>query len=80
MSRGLAAGILAGGRARRLGGIDKPRIAIDGRTIFARQLDVLAPRVDEVLVAIAPGAAPLAVPPRWHDRVRFVVDDVADAG
>ena len=49
------AAILAGGRARRLGGRDKSRIVIGGRTILARQLDVLrrlVPRI--VIVANAP--------------------------
>jgi len=35
------AAILAGGRARRLGGRDKSRLVIGGRTILERQLDVL---------------------------------------
>lgn len=43
--------ILAGGRATRLGGIDKRLIEIDGRTIFDRQVTVLAPLVSEVLVS-----------------------------
>ena len=49
------AAILAGGRARRLGGRDKSRILLGGRTILARQLDVLrrlVPRI--VIVANAP--------------------------
>jgi len=49
------AAILAGGRARRLGGRDKSRILIGGRTILARQLDVLqqvVPRI--VIIANAP--------------------------
>jgi len=49
------AAILAGGRARRLGGRDKSRIVIGGRTILAHQLDVLqrlVPRI--VIVANAP--------------------------
>jgi molybdopterin-guanine dinucleotide biosynthesis protein A len=51
------AAILAGGRARRLGGRDKSRIVIGGRTILARQLDVLrrlVPRI--VIVANDPDA------------------------
>ena len=35
------AAILAGGRARRLGGRDKSRLVIGGRTILERQIDVL---------------------------------------
>ncbi len=49
------AAILAGGRARRLGGRDKSRIVVGGRTILERQLDVLqrlVPRI--VIVANAP--------------------------
>ena len=49
------AAILAGGRARRLGGRDKSRIVIGGRTILERQLDVLqrlVPRI--VIVANSP--------------------------
>lgn len=65
--------ILAGGRATRLGGVDKRELVVEGRTIFERQREVLAPRVAEILVssprAVAghrtvadavPGAGPLA--------------------
>ena len=65
--------ILAGGRATRLGGVDKRELVVEGRTIFERQCEVLAPRVAEILVssprAVAgyrtvadavPGAGPLA--------------------
>ncbi len=45
--------ILAGGRATRLGGIDKRALVVDGETIFARQLRVLEPRVAEIVVATA---------------------------
>ncbi|MGE5198812.1 MAG: molybdenum cofactor guanylyltransferase [Rhodospirillaceae bacterium] len=51
------AAILAGGRARRLGGRDKSRLVVGGRTILARQLDVLqrvVPRI--VIVANEPDA------------------------
>jgi molybdopterin-guanine dinucleotide biosynthesis protein A len=76
----LSACILAGGRATRLGGRAKPLVAVQGAPILDRQLDVLAPRVAEVIVAIAPGAAPLPVPARWADRVRFVHDEAAGVG
>ncbi len=65
--------ILAGGKATRLGGIAKHEIVIGGRTIFERQVAVLAPRVEEILVAaphdiggyrcvrdVMPGGGPLA--------------------
>ena len=45
--------ILAGGQATRLGGIAKHALVIDGETIFARQVRVLAPRVAEILVSCA---------------------------
>jgi len=37
----ISAAILAGGRARRFGGLDKSRLVIDGHTIIVRQLGVL---------------------------------------
>ncbi|HEU4614472.1 MAG TPA: molybdenum cofactor guanylyltransferase [Kofleriaceae bacterium] len=65
--------ILAGGKATRFGGIAKHELVVDGETIFARQVRVLAPRVAEVLVSstrdiagyrtvrdATPGAGPLA--------------------
>lgn len=62
--------ILAGGKASRLGGIDKSQLVIGGRTIFARQCEVLAPLVHEILVSA-------------HDDVpgyRTVHDAVVEAG
>jgi len=43
--------LLAGGRARRLGGQDKGLIELAGRTLAARTLERLAPQVDEVLIS-----------------------------
>lgn len=43
--------ILAGGRARRLGGQDKGLIELAGRTLIARTLERIAPQVDEVLIS-----------------------------
>ena len=50
MERGatLAAAILAGGRAERLGGIDKSGLALGGTTILQRLLDAVRPTVDEL--------------------------------
>lgn len=82
----VSACILAGGQARRLGGRAKPLIEIDGATILDRQLAVLAPRVDEVVVSVAPaaggtaGAAPWPVAPAWAARVRWVADATAGDG
>ncbi|MGN6109627.1 MAG: molybdenum cofactor guanylyltransferase [Kofleriaceae bacterium] len=70
-SRGdVTALILAGGKATRLGGVDKRDLVIAGRTIFERQREVLAPRVGELIVS-----SPRVVPGHRH-----VVDRVADAG
>lgn len=44
------AAILAGGRARRLGGLDKSRIVVGGRTILERQVEVLRGLVDRVVI------------------------------
>jgi len=66
----ISALVLAGGKATRLGGVDKRELVVDGRTIFERQCAVLAPRVTEILVSA----------PRPVAGFRTVVDAVADAG
>jgi molybdopterin-guanine dinucleotide biosynthesis protein A len=62
--------ILAGGKATRLGGIDKRAIVFDGRTIFERQVEALGPCVAEILVSS----------PRPVDGYRTVADLVPDLG
>jgi molybdopterin-guanine dinucleotide biosynthesis protein A len=62
--------ILAGGKATRMGGVDKRELVVDGRTIFERQVEVLAPCVAEILVSS----------PRAIAGFRTVADAVADAG
>ena len=62
--------ILAGGKATRLGGVDKRELVIEGRTIFERQCDVLQPRVAEILVSSS----------RDAPGYRTVADVVPDAG
>ena len=44
------AAILAGGQARRLGGRDKSQMLVGGRTILARQLDVLREVADRIVI------------------------------
>lgn len=46
----VAAAILAGGQARRFGGLDKSRLVVGGRTIIVRQLDILQQVAGEVFV------------------------------
>ena len=62
--------ILAGGRATRLGGVDKRELVVEGRSIFDRQCEVLAPRVAEILVSS----------PRADPGHRTVADAVPGAG
>ncbi len=49
------AAILAGGRARRLGGVRKALLEIEGRAILDRQLEVLAPRTGRIAAVLARG-------------------------
>ena len=51
-----AAAIVAGGRARRFGGVDKDHLVVEGRTIIVRQVEVLQ-RVAAELIVIAPDAS-----------------------
>jgi len=63
--------ILAGGAGRRLGGVIKPLLEVDGARIVDRQLALLGPRVGAVVVSAAAAA--------WSP-VPVVVDRVADGG
>ncbi len=45
-----AAVILAGGLARRMGGGDKSRLLVGGRSILARTVDCLRPQVDRIAI------------------------------
>lgn len=71
--RPLAAAILAGGRARRLGGIDKSALAVGGPRILDRQLAVLR-RVADPIFVVGRTGQPLP------DGVRAVPDAVPGAG
>lgn len=62
--------ILAGGRATRMGGVDKHALVVDGLSIFDRQCNVLLPRVADIIVS-AQGSIP------GH---KTVADRVAGAG
>jgi molybdopterin-guanine dinucleotide biosynthesis protein A len=46
----VAAAILAGGRARRFGGLDKSRVRVEGRSIINRQMDVLQQLTAEIFI------------------------------
>ena len=53
-----SAAILAGGRARRLGGQDKSALIVDGVRLLDRQLASLRPLTDSILLVGYPGPAP----------------------
>jgi molybdopterin-guanine dinucleotide biosynthesis protein A len=71
----VAAVILAGGRGRRLGGVVKPLLAIEGRAILDRLRDALAPHAHELLLAVADPAQAIGL-----GDARIVVDAVPGAG
>jgi molybdopterin-guanine dinucleotide biosynthesis protein A len=55
----VAAAIIAGGRGRRLGGVDKGTITLGGQTFLERQLAVLRPLFARVLLVTAHHRSPL---------------------
>src|SRR5579859_7301515 len=64
----MVAAILAGGRGRRMGGVNKALLEVEGRRILDRQLEVLLPLFDEVLLVVADAAG-------WSEpRARLLVD------
>ncbi len=70
----MAAAILAGGRARRMDGLDKCRLVVGGRPIIVRQLDVLRRLTPDVFI-VATDAR------RYADLdVPVVPDALPDAG
>jgi molybdopterin-guanine dinucleotide biosynthesis protein A len=72
--RALAAAILAGGLASRLGGINKGALDVGGAAIVDRQLDALHSITRDVFVVGRPD-------PLWMARgLRIVADEIADAG
>ncbi|HXU64771.1 MAG TPA: molybdenum cofactor guanylyltransferase [Polyangia bacterium] len=73
----VAAAIIAGGRARRLGGVAKPFLRVGGRTIAERQLAVLRPLFTRVLAVVA---EPADAAPWAELGIAAVVDGVSGAG
>lgn len=70
---GLDAVILAGGEGRRMGGVDKPGLTLDGST--------LVERVAAVVRAHSPDAGVTVVgPPRESPRARYVREDPPGSG
>ena len=73
IERAVSAAILAGGRARRMQGLDKSALDIGGRSILSRQINVLQALTSEWLIVGHPTQADLT-------GVRIVPDRVPDAG
>jgi molybdopterin-guanine dinucleotide biosynthesis protein A len=71
------AAILAGGRARRMGGADKALVEVGGRRIVERQRDVLAPRFAEVLLVVGASTRDRSLE---LDGVRLVADEQPGEG
>lgn len=62
------AAILAGGQSRRLGGVDKALLALDGQRIIDRQIAVLRTVTDRVAIVAGDGERYRSVDaPVWHD-------------
>jgi molybdenum cofactor guanylyltransferase len=75
--------VLAGGRSRRFGGVEKARLPLGGRTLLHRGLDALRPVTVEQLVvgtppppARGPAPGPVAIGP----GARIVTDRYPEAG
>ncbi len=68
-----SAAILAGGRGRHLGGVVKPLLVIEGRTLLERQVEALAP-LGVIPRLVAPDVTPFV------SSGLEVVADVVDAG
>jgi molybdopterin-guanine dinucleotide biosynthesis protein A len=72
----VVAAILVGGQATRMGGVAKPLLRVVGRTILDRQLAVLRPLVDEILLVASAGQAEFY----GGKGGRVVLDRRTDAG
>jgi molybdopterin-guanine dinucleotide biosynthesis protein A len=71
--RPTAAAILAGGKARRFGGLDKSRLVVEDRPIIARQIEVLQRVTAHVFIVGGP-------PTRFADLELPVYQDAVEAG
>src|SRR5688500_723417 len=77
----VSAAILVGGRARRMHGVDKSTLDVDGLPILERQLAVLRQLSDDIMIVTRAGA------PRDGESspfarlgLRIVSDVISDAG
>ena len=67
--------LLAGGRASRMGGIDKPRLVIDGRSMLDRATDAVRTAGANPLIAVGPAPVPAQAPGPEDVTVRWVRED-----
>lgn len=68
----ISALILAGGQAKRAGGILKTEIIVDGETIFSRMISVLKPIFDRIIISTNTDLSfdPYNSYPQFADRIR----------
>ena len=79
-----SAAILAGGQATRFGGRDKSALLVDGRTIRERQIEAIAPLIDDLHIVVSdivPGCGPLgglhaALTAARHDTLFLIACDM----
>lgn len=83
----VSAAILVGGRARRMHGVDKSTLDVDGLPILERQLAVLRQLSDDLMIVTRAGvprdgpALPLGgKSPFARPGLRLVSDEISDAG
>lgn len=74
------AAILAGGAARRMGGVCKALVEVDGRAILDHQLAALVPRFARIAAVLARDSSAEDAAPFAARRLEVVRDDVADCG
>jgi len=76
----LSAAILVGGRARRMHGLDKSTLDVDGLPILERQLAVLRQLSDDLMIVTRAGAPRDAESLIAQPGLRIVSDEISDAG
>jgi molybdopterin-guanine dinucleotide biosynthesis protein A len=75
-----AAAILAGGRARRMHGLDKSALDIGGRSILSRQIEILQALTPELLIVGDPARVHVPGSGSEGPGIRVVADRLPDAG
>jgi molybdenum cofactor guanylyltransferase len=76
----VSAAILVGGRARRMHGLDKSTLDVDGLPILERQLAVLRQLSDDLMIVTRAGAPDDRESPFARPGLRIVSDEISDAG